>query len=74
MYPALVGLAAVVLFERIARLDEENPFLWSFLAAVAWFVPFFFLETLWSVVGIGALFGVYFIRKMGKDHKGGQVR
>jgi predicted PurR-regulated permease PerM len=74
MYAALLGLAVVVLFERLARFDEENPFLWSFLAAVAWFVPYFLSGAYLAWIATGALFAAYFLRRMTRGDRGRVVK
>ena len=74
MFGGAIGAGAVILFLRMARMDGENPFLWGFLAAAAWFLPMFLLGTVAPYVCIGVLFGIYFGWKMAKPEKGGQVR
>lgn len=74
MLEAAIGVGVVVLFLRMARMDEENQFLWSFLAAVAWFGPAWFMGPIAPFACTGLLFGVYFLWRMVKPTRGGQVR
>ncbi len=74
MFEGAVGVGVVILFLRMARLDEENPALWSILAGLAWFVPMFLLGPFAPYGCTGLLFAAYFAWKMLRDPKGGKVR
>jgi hypothetical protein len=74
MFHMAIGVGVVILFLRMARLDEENPALWGTLAAAAWFVPPYVIGSLASYVFTAVLFGAYFALKMMKPPKGGTVR
>jgi hypothetical protein len=74
MYAGLLGIAVVILFFRTARADEENPFVWSLLAVLFWYVPMLLLSLTWAILGVVFLFGVYFaLRLRMKSPPGGGV-
>ena len=70
MNGALLGLAIVVLFGRVARLDDENTALWAGLAAVAWFLPLLTLGTAWAIGCVLLVAGAYCARVMTRKPTG----
>ena len=69
-YVFLLGIAAVVLFGRLARSAKESPLLWSILAAVAYFGPAITLGAQWPIAGILVLGVALTARVMSRPPEG----
>jgi hypothetical protein len=72
VYGVLLGVCVVILFDRIARLEEEPPVPWGLAAGVAYFVPSLWLGTLWGIGGTLLLGGAFCVRVMTRGSRGGE--
>ena len=61
-YSLLLGIAAIGLFERLARWEQENPRVWALAAGVCYFLPALTVGTLWAILGIVALSVAFVVR------------
>jgi hypothetical protein len=75
MYQVMLAIAVAVLFERMARWEEEPPALWSGLALAGFLLPGIAFGVLWGFAGLLVVGGAFAARVTTRKTQGrGPIR